>query len=323
MRTVKLFKTKQIVKIISITLLLIIVFSIGAYFYRSQLFPFPQMSYIKNYMYLKLTKETSEENNVNNNFKATIPCQYSGYCLNRKNRKEILSIKEYSKNITCQCSELALVLVDTWDQGKNKISLIRNRQKNFLQKCREAGVTIIYANNLLNSSGYIQYRKLTAEMRINHIKKTNQIPRYRLNKNKYSDFARKLRIEAKRPYYYIHRLDNIKNRSISRFLKPELGDYIVNTFDEFMYVLHKNHIKIIMYMGGSINECMLHRDTGINILAGSDNYNMNYLIILIEDCIKAIRTENFDKETIKKVFLDYLKKKIAFISNSKDIIFKK
>jgi hypothetical protein len=68
---------------------------------------------------------------------------------------------------------------------------------------------------------------------------------------------------------------------------------------------------------------MLHRDAGINLLAGSDSKRIGFTIVVLQDCTYSMSSPRFDSETTKLVMLDYYMYKIAFVANSNDLIFKK
>jgi len=110
-------------------------------------------------------------------------------------------------------------------------------------------------------------------------------------------------------------------RDISRFLKPLEDEFVLASHHEFRYVLWKRKVKLLLYVGGALNECMQHRDTGINRLAGSDNPRTAFTIVVLEDCSSSKRTPRSDPEEISQAMLDYFMCKIAFVSNSKDVAF--
>jgi hypothetical protein len=88
---------------------------------------------------------------------------------------------------------------------------------------------------------------------------------------------------------------------------------------EFRYVLWKERIKLLLYLGGALNECMQHRDTGINILAGTDSRRTPFTIVILEDCSTAMGSPEISSKMAAKVMLDYFKFKIAFTTNSKQL----
>ena len=83
----------------------------------------------------------------------------------------------------------------------------------------------------------------------------------------------------------------------------------------------KRGVKLLLYIGGALNECMQHRDTGINYLAGVDSQRTAFTIAVLEDCSSAFDTPHFGAKTTAQVMLDYFKCKIAFVANSKEVEF--
>jgi hypothetical protein len=114
-----------------------------------------------------------------------------------------------------------------------------------------------------------------------------------------------------------------KERDISKLLKPLEHEYVLATHNEFRYVLWKKGITVLLYVGGALNECMLHRDTGINLLAGSERDRSKFTIVVLEDCSAAMPALGLDVEITKKIILDYYMRKIAFVANSKELTFEK
>jgi hypothetical protein len=96
---------------------------------------------------------------------------------------------------------------------------------------------------------------------------------------------------------------------------------VLCAYNEFRYVLWKERTKLLLYVGGALNECMLQRDTGINLLAGTDSTRVPVTIVVLEDCSSVIASPGADKETAAKVMLDFYRYKMAFTSVSTDIRF--
>jgi hypothetical protein len=92
---------------------------------------------------------------------------------------------------------------------------------------------------------------------------------------------------------------------------------------EFRYVLWKENINLLLYIGGALNECMQHRDTGINSLAGIDTRRVPITIVVLADCSSAMGSPKVDAETTAEMMLEYFKYKIAFVASSKDLRFGK
>ena len=223
---------------------------------------------------------------------------------------------------------VALVLVDTWNggdpaEGEEPSQSLKNRRA-FLDRCREYGVTVIHAPNHPVVDKYPQYHaiKETVEAFMADYPPAAEVPPF-LNwpprDNEASVRARQLRKDAEVVTPELAR--NIRERDISRLLTPLDDEYVLASHNEFRYVLWERKIKLLLYMGGALNECMQHRDTGINLLAGSDSRRTAFAIVVLEDCSSAMATPCFDSEVIGGVMLDYFMTKIAFVANSKEIEF--
>jgi hypothetical protein len=129
-----------------------------------------------------------------------------------------------------------------------------------------------------------------------------------------------IREKGRAPWYKVY---PTKKRDISRFLRPLENEFVLSSYNEFRYVLWKKRIKVLLYVGGALNECILHRDAGINLLAGSDSKRTEFTIVVLSDCTYSMGSPRFDSETTKLVMLDYYMYKITFVANSKDLSFKK
>ncbi len=223
--------------------------------------------------------------------------------------------------------ETALVLVDTW-AGPNESSepgnpILRN-QKRLLNECRKHGVTIIHAPNHPVVDKYSQYHRLKEEVkdfaRQFEIAPQNPAPflKWPLPNNRVWRQAQKIRSVSKAPIYEVYPRSD---RDISRHLTPLSNEYVLCSHMEFRYVMWKEKINVLLYIGGALNECMLQRNTGINALAGIDTKRVPVTIIVLEDCSIAMGGPEFDKKTAAKNMLDYFKYKIAFVSKSTDLQF--
>ena len=74
-------------------------------------------------------------------------------------------------------------------------------------------------------------------------------------------------------------------------------------------------------MGGATNECMLHRDTGINRFAGIDKERFPISIVVLEDCSAAGCSTMVNDSLFSLAMFEYYKQKISFISKSVNIVF--
>jgi hypothetical protein len=111
-----------------------------------------------------------------------------------------------------------------------------------------------------------------------------------------------------------------KDLDISRFLTPIDNEYVVESYEEFRYVLWKEKIFVLLYGGGALNICMLQRETGINRLAGITSQRKGFLIVLLEDIIHSCPRPPFLPQQITDVMLNYLSISTVHISSIKEII---
>lgn len=138
------------------------------------------------------------------------------------------------------------------------------------------------------------------------------------DKNEYKTKIDGARSEGRTAEYLL----NPRNeRDISKYFLPLSNEYVVSSYDEYRYVLWKEKIKVILYTGGSLNECMLHRDTGINLLAGADSGRTNFTLVVLEDCVFTLSCSKDNYLVTKQVMLDYYKQKIAVVSASDRVKF--
>lgn len=238
----------------------------------------------------------------------------------------VLVCREGDGILEVPAGEAAIVLIDTWNnQDADKRQQIRDYLKNlreFLHKCRRNGLTVIHAPNHPVVDKYAQYRQIKKEVE-------QYTASYSLDepvipfldwpaKNDYREKINAYRSAGREPLY---RRNPKNERDISGYLVPLENEYVVSSYHEFQYVLWKEKIKVILYAGGSLNECMLHRDTGINLLAGTDSGRTNFAIVVLEDCIYTIESPRTDYAIARQAMLDYYKQKIAVVSASDKLVF--
>ena len=111
------------------------------------------------------------------------------------------------------------------------------------------------------------------------------------------------------------------DRDISIHLKPKDDEYVIESYEELRYVIWRHHLKLLIYFGGAMNECMLHRDTGINRFAGIDNRRFPISIVVLEDCSLAGGSFMINDSLFSLAMSEYYKQKISFISKSANIVF--
>ena len=111
------------------------------------------------------------------------------------------------------------------------------------------------------------------------------------------------------------------SRDITIHLKPKENEYVIASYEELRYVIWRHNLKLLIYMGGATNECMLHRDTGINRFAGIDTKQFPITIVVLEDCSSAGGSLVLSDSLFSIAMIEYYKQKLSFVSSSTDIIF--
>jgi len=226
-------------------------------------------------------------------------------------------------------AETALVLVDTWNggdppEGKEPSAGLR-RTRLFLNACRSHGMTVIHAPNHPVVDRYPQYQAISSEVKafLEAFPETDNRPPFLDWPPRENDVRR--RAEGMRAGASTHTREERRTsgaaRDISRFLTPLESEYVLATHEEFRYVLWKHKVKLLLYVGGALNECMQHRDAGINILAGSDSRRTAFTIVVLADCSSSKVTPAMGEEEISKAMLDYFMCKIAFVSEAEEVGF--
>jgi nicotinamidase-related amidase len=221
----------------------------------------------------------------------------------------------------CPVEEVALVLVDTWNGGDPKEgeaprSHLLSTQM-LLNRCRENGVTIIHAPNHPVVDRYPQYREISEEVRafVEGQSSSDGTPPH-LSWPPLDNDVLASALEIRKTGQ-----GSQSKRDISRLLTPLESEYVLASHDEFRYVLWKRGVKLLLYAGGALNECMQHRDTGINLLIGSDGPRTGFTVVVLEDCSTATTSPRLNSQEMAIAMLEYFKRKIAFVGRSDEITF--
>jgi hypothetical protein len=223
-------------------------------------------------------------------------------------------------------NEVALVLVDTWNsgdpvEGQGPPEDIKPTQ-DFLHTCRKHDMTVIHAPNHPVVDKYPQYHSIKETVQDFWPSEAPENPPFLDWPPRDNDIymqARNMRNNALTESYEVKH--NVKERDISRFLLPLEDEYVIATHNEFRYVLWQHKVKLLLYMGGALNECMQHRDTAINLLTGVDSRVTGFSIVVLDDCSFAKPTPGLNERDMALAMLEYFKCKIAFVGNSKEITF--
>lgn len=219
--------------------------------------------------------------------------------------------------------EVALILIDTWDGpgGIDELTPLRQRQKAFLEFCRDTGITVIFAPNMPAAGNYPQYDQIKKEVEKAvagydvHPKNPPPFMAWPERGNDSYQQGLELRKSA--------RIEGVAmppiNNDISKHLKPLPEEYVLTTYMELRYVMWKEKVTCLLYAGEYLNECIQQRETGINRLAGTDKWRSPVSIVVLEDLVAFEETEDIDSVLGTPVMLDYFKRKIAFVANSRKL----
>jgi nicotinamidase-related amidase len=329
-------KRSKALTVVILALLFGIGLACGAAWHRSWAFPFPQLAEMRKQRarraaleHLPATVQPAVAINQGN--MVTIPALYfpGPNSFEDEDEKPSGSDGEYGHvDLRYRTDEVALVLIDIWNsrdpaEGDSPTGSLRNKV-NLVNACRKQGITVIHAPSRPVVFRYKQYKKinkLVTELIANHTS---------LKIDPDSDYRRwpppDYFNEAWKPRHVGRAtgwsdIDIESDLDISRFLTPLKTEYVVFSFDEFRYVLWKEKIRVILYAGSSLNECMLHRDPGLNHLAGIDTKVAPFVLVVMADCSDAFGTPFVAHATSKHVMLHYIGSKLAFISDSRELNF--
>lgn len=307
---------------------------IGIQIVRKNIFPYNELKKLKNSQKSQDSKEFDiywdlpEVNDSNNSYKTMmLPVEFlpKYSVVQDRNRYEKLEISTGKDTLVLSTENVGLILIDTWG-SKNEDSIPNGRvkrQKLFLQRARNSNVTIIHAPNKPVVDKYPQYHRIKKIVldSLHNYKNPKILPvflEYPSYENEIYLQQKLIRKSNKAPVY---ELFPTTDRDISIHLKPEDDEYVVESYKELRYVIWRHQLKLLVYMGGATNECMLHRDTGINRFAGIDKERFPISIVVLEDCSEAGGSTMLNDNLFSIAMFEYLKQKISFISKSVNIEF--
>ncbi len=307
---------------------------IGIQIVRKNIFPYNDLRNWKNNQKRQDSKELDtywnlpEVNDSNSSYKTMmLPIEsLQKYIVGKdKNGDEKLEMSIGQDTLVLSTENVGLILIDTW--GSNNEDSIPNgrvkRQKLFLQRARNSNVTIIHAPNKPVVDKYPQYHRIKKIVldSLHNYKDQKILPvflEYPSYENEVYLQQKLIRKSNKAPVYDLYpRTD----RDISIHLKPEDDEYVVESYKELRYVIWRHQLKLLVYMGGAANECMLQRDTGINRFAGIDKERFPISIVVLEDCTDAGGSTMLNDSLFSIAMFEYYKQKISFISRSVNIVF--
>ncbi len=263
-------------------------------------------------------------------FRVEIPLRFlPSYRIEPSSNNHTALVQEVGHTtITVPTDQLALVMVDTWDtndpQPGQEPSRYLENLRTLLTTCRAHGVTVIHAPSRPVVKRYRQWHQLRQEIsqRFPHLStvdpRDDDLMAWPDRDNPRYDRLLEVRMRHLRPLMTLY---PVEDRDISGLLLPRDGEFVVDTHREYRYVLWKNRIRVLLYVGGSLNDCLLQRDAGISPLAGSDRRRAAFTIVVAEDCTEAVASPTVDAATTKRVLLDFLMREIAFVTSSSQLNF--
>lgn len=230
-------------------------------------------------------------------------------------------LAEQQGELKVKSNDIALILVDTWGAQRDTTRTVRHIAA-LLSACRKHHITIIHAPNYPVVEKYDQYFKIRKIVRLataQYYSRRFEMPflNWPPGDNYAVKQSRKLRatVEKRVPQKSWHK------RKIITALKPRESEFVVQSYEELRYVLYKRKINTLFYAGMALNECILHRETGIYRMSGIGDEPVPFTIVVFEDCVKAMPTLTYDDKAMKQAMLEYYKIRLAFISQSSKLSF--
>jgi hypothetical protein len=252
--------------------------------------------------------------------------------------------------------DVALIIIDMWgEKDRNAPTELEAHIMKLVEECRANGVTVIHAPSYPIVAKYPQYHAIREEVdaylnpadpvsrlvravanALRYLKDGRRIALYRWPSPRFFKHLMRERIdeserlkresaayEGDRSRFIKPYPDDIVLKSegdISRFLKPLPDDIVLESRDQLRYLLWLRDIKVLLYAGSSANECLLHRNAGINYLAGTDSYRTSFVIVVLSDCTVSMSGPWDEEDVTHTAIMDYYMRKIAFVADSSDIV---
>ncbi len=216
---------------------------------------------------------------------------------------------------TMKASETALVLVDMW----GNLGKPGGRTVKLLEEFRRHNVFVIHGHGdaVLDHPKYQQLRSEVMTFLGEDFCKGESGIGGANRRALYSYRTPRRYCKEKKPSNYLDKIADAVAPPLDRE-----REYVVRYEDEMRYVLYKNKIKNLIYIGGALDECMLHRGYGINALVGVDEERMSLDIYVLKDLIDDLPPILPTSDEYKMdVLLESMSQKLVKISTSKTIRF--
>ncbi len=220
--------------------------------------------------------------------------------------------------------DTALVIVDIWDAPDIRSNPVAHQAEKLLQAMRRNNFYVVHspAEAALKYPMYQKLQKEVSKFLGNDYYKPNHLFGSANRKKIYS--YRKISsnnllgpiepgLEYPRIYPGVEPMENRKR------------ELMVYNEDEVRYILWKHKIKNLVYIGGAIDECLLHRAIGINSLRGIDASRTDIEVFLVEDIIGQMQNLSMNVTDVEKqeILLKSLSFKVGRITNSSSFEFLK
>lgn len=212
---------------------------------------------------------------------------------------------------TLSSEDTAFVLLDVWDMEGRAQSPKWKRGTALLQAMRKNNFYVVHAPAEI-ALEYGKYKKFRAEVK--------KFLGREYCKGSY-DFG-----SSNRQKIYGYGMawepnclgDNPPPFPIPKIFPPMAPDearekeFLVFNEDDVRYFFWKHKIKNLVYVGGAVDQCLLRRPIGLNMLTGTDSHFLNMNIFLVEDILSYMPnlTEKASDEDRK----DSLLKSLSFVT---------
>jgi hypothetical protein len=307
-------------------LLFFIGVALGIQIVRKDIYPYKKLRLLKNHISNKksLSQEWKLPKINKSEAQVRIPIEYYPKFVfkNNENGEKTVVMENAHDTLIISPDKVGMILIDTWgsNESDSAISEQYKKIKSFLLKARKNNFTIIHAPNFPVVEKYPQFHKIKEIVKdsLDKISK-NRVPVFLDWSNVSYDSYNYLRHARKRSKSIIYQDSPISERDISFHLRPTMNEYVLESTEELRYVLWRNKIEVLIYVGGDLNECMLFRPTGINLfkLPGK---TLPISIIVLEDCSNARGSLLFNDQLFSSAMIELYKQHV-FISQSEDIYF--
>jgi hypothetical protein len=213
-------------------------------------------------------------------------------------------------------SDIALVLIDTWIvDNENKRKTVFHNICRLLKIFRQYDVTVIHAPHAPVTKRYPRHAMLLHRIDSFDREFRGILRRYEGETFSHS-YPYVMNSRESRPEITLtppHRQPGARQkarlRRIPDRVAPRPGEFVIETYREMRYILWTRRIGMIVFVGGSINQCLLTRPTGICRFLKSP-----LVLTVLEDCIWNSPSPSVDRESNTQAMLDFLMYNGVYVS---------